>query len=53
MLALNHHVVKRSHQLHHERNLLAIIGERHVLLHACTEVFGLTHVDNLAGRVFP
>ena len=53
VLGLDNDVVETGHQLHHERNLLAIIGERHVLLHACTEVFGLTHVDNLAGRVFP
>ena len=53
VLAFHHHVVKRGHELHHEGDLLAVVGERDVLLHAGAQVFGLAHIDNLARGVFP
>ena len=49
----DHQVVEARHQLHHERDLLAVVRELHVLLHAGAQVLGLAHVDDLASGVFP
>ncbi len=48
-----HHIIKRSHELHHERNFLAVVRKRHILLHTGAQVFGFAYVDNLTSGVFP
>lgn len=41
VLGLHHDIVEARHQLHHERNLLTLVLQRHVLTHAGTQVFAL------------
>ena len=53
VLGAHDDVVKVGHQLHHEGDLLAVVGQRGVLAHARAEVLGLAHVDDLARRVLP
>ena len=53
VLGAHDHVVKGLDHLHHERDLLAVILQRHVLAHAGAQVLGLAHVDDLALGVLP
>ena len=53
MLAFDHDVVERGDELHHERDLGAIVGERHVLAKTRAQVLGLAHVYDGAIGVFP
>ena len=53
VLGAHDHVVEGLNHLHHERNLLAVVGQGDVLLETRTEVFGLTHVDDGTRCVAP
>ena len=53
MLGLHHDIVKARHQLHHQRNLLTLILQCHVLTHAGAQVFRLAHVDDIALGILP
>ena len=53
VLGAHDHVVEGLHDLHHERDLLALVLQGHVLAHAGAQVLGLAHVDNLALAVLP
>ena len=53
VLGLHHDIVKARHQLHHQRDLLALVLQRHVLTHTGAQVFRLAHVDDIALGVFP
>ena len=53
VLGAHHDVVEGAHDLHHERDLLAVVLQRHVLAHAGAQVLGLSHVDDLALAVLP
>ena len=53
VLGLHHDIVKARHQLHHERDLLALVLQRHVLTHTGTQVFCLAHIDDIALGIFP
>ncbi len=53
MLAFDDDVVETRNELHHERDLCAIVGQRDVLAQASAQVLGLADVDDLARSVFP
>ena len=53
MLGLHHDIVKARHQLHHQRDLLTLILQCHVLTHAGAQVFRLAHVDDIALGILP
>ena len=53
VLGAHDHIVKVAHHLHHERDLLAVVLQRHVLAHAGAQVLGLADVDHLALGVLP
>ena len=53
MLAFDDDVVEARNELHHERDLRAIVGQRDVLAQASAQVLGLADVDDLARSVFP
>ena len=53
MLGLHNDIVEARHQLHHKRDLLALVLQRHVLTHTGTQVFRLANVDDIALGVFP
>ena len=53
VLGAHHHVVEGLDHLHHERDLLALVLQRHVLAHAGAQVLGLADVDDLALGVLP
>ena len=53
MLGAHDHVVEGLDHLHHEGDLLAVIGQSDVLLEPRAQVLGLAHVDDSAGRVTP
>ena len=53
VLGAHDHVVEGLDHLHHEGDLLAVIGQSDVLLEPCAQVLGLAHVDDSAGRVTP
>ena len=53
VLGIDHDVVEARHQLHHERGLLPVIGQRDVLLHAGAQVLGLADVYHIARGVLP
>ena len=46
-------IVKARHQLHHKRDLLTLILQRHVLTHASTQVFRLAHINDVSLGIFP
>ena len=53
MLGFDNDVVKARHQLHHQRDLLTLILQCHVLTHAGAQVFRLAHVDDIALGILP
>ena len=53
VLGLHHDIVKARHQLHHQRDLLTLILQCHVLAHTGTQVFCLAHVDDIALGILP
>ena len=53
MLIFHYDVVKAPHHLHHQRNLGAIVLQRHILSHTTAQVFCLAYIDNFARTVLP
>ena len=53
VLGLHHDIVEARHELHHERDLLTLVLQRHVLTHTGTQVFCLAHIDDIALGIFP
>ena len=53
VLAADHHVVEAAHHLHHERDLVAVVLQRHVLAHAGAQALCLAHVDDLIVAILP
>ena len=53
MLIFHYDVVKAPYHLHHQRDLGAIVLQRHVLSHTTAQVFCLAYIDNFARTVLP